>query len=95
MAYFEIGSNIAIPCKVSPGPFDDELLVEFDSLDGKVSGFTRNENISEKGGQQFIRGMVKDVTGDIVTVMVRGSFFTTNGLAKVPSGNLENLPLAA
>jgi transcriptional regulator of nitric oxide reductase len=95
MMKLERGSVIGLPCKVNPGPFDDELLVEFDTLDGKVSGFTNRSNIRENGGRQFIRATVKSVSGETVTVMVQGSFFTTNGLANVQSNSIESLPLAA
>lgn len=95
MATYKIGSTIGIRCKVIPGPFEEEMLVEFDSLEGKVSGFTNQENIRETGGQHFIRGRIESVNGDVLTVMVKGSFFTTNGLAHVPSNTVENLPLAA
>ena len=95
MPQFEIGSSIAIPCKVNPGPFDDEVLVEFDTLDGTVSGFARTENIREMEGQSFIRGTVLEVSDGVITAMVEGSFFTTNGLANFTPDRIEPLALAA
>lgn len=95
MADFAIGSYIAIPCKVNPGPFDEEVLVEFDTLDGVVSGFARQANIKEMEGQHFIRGKVLEVRQGVVTAMVEGSFFTTNGLAKFTPDRIETLSLAA
>lgn len=95
MTNLTIGNYIGIPCKVNPGPFEDEVLVEFESLDGTVSGFSRRENIQEMEGQSFIRGKVREVRGDKVAVMVEGSFFTTNGLATVTSQGLEPLGIAA
>lgn len=89
------GEFVGIPCNVSPGPFEEELLVDFDTLDGQVTGFAKKENIQEIEGQQHIKGQVLSVHRDYVTVMVEGSFFTTNGLANVPSDKVENLPLAA
>ena len=81
MAQISVGSDIGIPCKFTPGPFDEEVIVEFDTLDGMVSGFTRTTNVKETGGQQLIRGRVLEVNQNVITAMVEGSFFTTNGLA--------------
>lgn len=95
MAKLQVGGYIAIPCKVNPGPFEDELQVEFSSIEGTVSGFTAQRNITHKGGRPFITGRVQAIEGDVVTVMVAGSFFTTNGLANFRSSTLEELPVAA
>lgn len=95
MAKIEIGNNVGVPCSVGVGPFEDEVLVEFDTLDGKVSGFARSKDITVIGGQHYIRGRVVSVERDCVSVMVSGSFFTTNGLAHVSQRSVEALPLAA
>lgn len=95
MAKIEIGNYVGIPCSVSAGPFEDEVLVEFDTLDGKVSGFAQLEDITQMGGQRYIRGKILSIGRDSMSVMVNGSFFTTNGLAHVSQRSVESLPLAA
>jgi hypothetical protein len=79
----QIGQQIRIPCKVQPGPFAEEPLVTFDSIDGPVSGFVRNEELEEVAGQPTIRVVIRAIEKDHLEVWIRGSFFTTNGLANV------------
>lgn len=88
-----VGDLIGIPCTVSEGPFEGEVLVEFDTIDGKVSGFTNSDNVRESDSQMCIRAEVISVESDHLVVMVEGSFFSTNGLANV--GLNQPLPLAA
>ena len=78
-----VGQQVWIPCKVQPGPFSEEPLVTFDSIDGPVTGFVNLDELKEGG---FVRGLVRDIAKDHVEVWIRGSFFTTNGLANVPAG---------
>ena len=85
MAKFVTGDLIGIPCKVEEGPFDNECIVEFESSDGTVSGFTSSANIREEGGRHFIKGQILAVEGEALRVRVEGSFFTTNGLATFSS----------
>lgn len=77
------GSLIGIPCKVSDGAFEEEILVEFETMDGIISGFTTTENIQEIGGEYHIKAAVVSVESDHLVVNVYGSFFSTNGLANV------------
>ena len=56
MSSIKVGDLIGIPCQVSEGPFEDEQLVEFDTMDGKVSGFTTSNNVSEINSQTYVRG---------------------------------------
>jgi hypothetical protein len=79
----QIGQQIRIPCTVQPGPFSEERLITFDSTDGPVSGFVRSDEVEEKSGQPAIRGIVRAIEKDHLEVWIRGSFFTTNGLANV------------
>lgn len=79
----QIGQQIRIPCRVQPGPFAEELLITFDSIDGPVSGFVNSEESEEVAGQPTIRGIVRAIEKDYLEVWIRGSFFTTNGLANV------------
>jgi hypothetical protein len=86
MANFAPGQKIRILCEVQRGAFPTELLVTFDTAEGPISGFVRSENVERiEGHEGYIRGTVKEVEGDTITVMVEGSFFTTNGLAYLKS----------
>lgn len=77
------GDRVQIKCEVKPGPFSGERLVTFDTLDGLISGFVREKDLTDNGGEWFIGGVVKSVESDHLVVKVRGSFFTTNGIANV------------
>jgi hypothetical protein len=79
----QIGQQVKIPCEVQPGPFSEERLVTFQSIEGSVSGFVKREELEEAGGQPTIRGVIRAIEKDYLEVWVRGSFFTTNGLANV------------
>ena len=79
-----IGQKAWIRCKVQPGPFSEEPLVTVDSIDGPVTGFVSSEELKTDQGNQFVRGIVQGVAADHIEVWIRGSFFTTNGLANVP-----------
>src|SRR5713226_7741114 len=82
MPNFSVGQTVRIKCEVRPGPFPGEFLVAFETAQGPVSGFVRGEDfekIDESEG--FVFGAIIEVSSDTLTVMVRGSFFTTNGLA--------------
>jgi hypothetical protein len=85
MANFKPGDEVLIQCEIGPGAFPQEMLVTFETIDGPTSGFVRKDQISlsDKNGVGFINGTVKAVTDDVLTVMVRGSFFTTTGLASL------------
>lgn len=83
MKQIRAGSTIGIPCDVSDGAFENELLVEFETLDGKISGFTSVENTKKIGEKSYIRAEVLSVERDHYLVRVEGSFFSTNGLANV------------
>ena len=93
MPALKVGDLIGIPCTVSDGPFESELLVEFETMDGTISGFTASENVKEINGQLCIRAEILAVESEHYLVKVDGSFFSTNGLANVAYG--KPLPLAA
>lgn len=93
MSSIKVGGVIGIPCQVSDGPFEDEILVEFDTMDGKISGFTLRENVREINSRVYIKAQVLSVKTDYLVVMAEGSFFSTNGLANVELS--QSLPLAA
>jgi hypothetical protein len=78
------GQQIWIRCKIQPGPFSEEFLVTIESIDGPISGFIRNDELSDgPDGQPRVRAIVRRVAKDFVEVWVKGSFFTTNGLTNV------------
>ncbi len=76
-----IGQQVWIRCKVQAGPFSEEPLVTVESIDGPVTGFVNRDELKE---ESFVRAVVRNVVSDHVEVWIKGSFFTTNGLANVP-----------
>jgi hypothetical protein len=87
MAGFEVGQTVHIPCELQPGPFPTEYLVTFEAVEGPVSGFVRAQDVSRNaGGKAYISALVKEISADTLTVIVKGSFFTTTGLAHLNSG---------
>lgn len=83
MAKFEAGTVIGIPCEVKPGPFSEERFISFDTTDGPVTGFVRETDLNETDHRWRVRAVVVNVLEDVIEVRVRGSFFTTNGLATI------------
>ena len=81
-----VGQQVWIPCKVQPGPFSDEPLVTFEGIDGPITGFVNIDELKETAGQTMVRGIVRNIEKDHIEVWIKGSFFTTNGLANVPAG---------
>lgn len=80
----EAGDVIGIQCDVRPGPFSGERMITFDTTEGPISGFVRAEDLKRTNSQWYVRAVIQNVEGDVLHVRVRGSFFTTNGLASVP-----------
>jgi hypothetical protein len=78
------GMKIKIPCKVRPGPFSDDRLITLNTVDGYISGFVKEKDLITKDGKQFIGGVVQLIETHHLVVMVKGSFFTTNGIANIP-----------
>ena len=82
MARFTPNQSVLIRCEIQAGPFPTECLVTFQTVDGPVSGFVRRDDVRKlAGGEGYISATVKEVSAETVTVVVEGSFFTTNGLA--------------
>ena len=79
------------------GPFPDESLVCILAPSGEISGFAKNSDIDHLDKNKgYVRAIVRSVEGDSVTVLLAGSYFTTAGIAKLPTGwARENLALAA
>jgi hypothetical protein len=79
-----VGQQVWIRCTVQPGPFSDEPLVTIESVDGPVTGFIASDELKAgPGGEQRVRGVVRNIERTFVEVWIQGSFFTTNGLANV------------
>jgi hypothetical protein len=79
-----IGDIVGIQCTVQPGPFSGERLISFDTVDGPISGFVKDEDLKEVEGQWYCRALIQNMHDDVLSVRVKGSFFTTNGIAEVP-----------
>jgi hypothetical protein len=83
MEKIKTGTIIQILCEVQPGPFSGERLITFETLDGPISGFVKENALTSKNGKWSIEGTIQSVEADRLVVKVRGSFFTTNGIANV------------
>jgi hypothetical protein len=77
------GDVITVPCLVKQGPFSQERLITFETMDGSVSGFVQTDLLKEVGGRWYVPAIVLEIKGDAVKVRVAGSFFNTNGLATI------------
>ena len=84
MSGITVGDVVGIQCTVQPGPFSDERLISFDTVDGPISGFVNEVDLKQVNETWLVRAEVLGVRGDILEVRVAGSFFTTNGLANIP-----------
>ena len=82
---FKAGDFVGVKCEVQPGPFDGERLVTVETVDGVISGFVKDTELRETAGSWEVRGQVRSMTSSVITVMIFGSFFTTNGIATIPS----------
>lgn len=78
---FKPGETVAIHCDIQPGPFPGEFLVTVQTAQGPISGFVRQDQLVELGGNKQLRGVVKETETDHLLVWLHGSFFTTTGLA--------------
>ncbi len=84
MSEMKVGDIIGIQCDVRPGPFSGERMITFDTVDGPISGFVREPDLTQKNSQWYVRAIIQDIQDEVLHVRVKGSFFTTNGLASVP-----------
>jgi hypothetical protein len=84
MSEMKVGDVIGIQCDVRPGPFSGERMITFDTVAGPISGFVREPDLIEKKSQWYVRAVIQAIKDDVLEVRVKGSFFTTNGLASVP-----------
>lgn len=96
---FTNGDEVMIRGDVSQGVFENEYSVVIHTESALISGFVRDEDmIKVEGAKGYIRAIVHQVTSDTVTVRILGSFFTTNGLARLSQDwakdNIERLTAA-
>lgn len=82
---FQTGDFVGVRCEVKPGPFDGERLITVNTVDGPISGFATESELRQSDEQWEVRGKIREVNGNIITVLIYGSFFTTNGIASITS----------
>jgi len=80
MPEFKPGDAVAVPANVQQGAFPGEYLVEVSTKSGPVSGFVRERDIVEQN--KTIQAIVRESTPTSLSVMLSGSYFSTNGLAE-------------
>ncbi len=81
----KIGDTIGVQCEVRPGPFEGEKMITFDTVHGPTSGFVRSSELRHQETQWYVRAKIQNIIDDdTLEVRVRGSFFTTNGVASIP-----------
>jgi len=85
MPNLEPGEKVLVPTSVGEGAFPGENLVTVETKTGPVSGFAKTANIVHRHGDSYLMAEVQDVSEDTLTVRLFGSFFTTTGLAYIPS----------
>jgi hypothetical protein len=82
------GETVLVPTNVKAGAFPGERLVTVSTSAGPVSGFAKADAIVNRGTEQYLVAEVKNVSAQTLTVKLTGSFFTTTGLADIPSAQV-------
>lgn len=80
------GQTVLVPTDVQPGAFPDEKLVTVNTISGPISGFAKNNFIVSRNNSNYLQARVKNVSTNVLTVVLFGSFFTTTGLADIRKG---------
>ena len=84
------GDTVSLNAQFETGAFPDDVLVTFKTVDGDVSGFVKQGNaVRDVGGKPVLIGQVQDITDSILTLFIRGSFFTNSGFVKIRSDQLQ------
>lgn len=80
-----VGQEIWIPCSAEPGPFSDERLISIEGEDGVISGFVSDQEVgTSHGGGHIVRAVIRGIENNgVLSVWVKGSFFTTAGLTHI------------
>ena len=82
MTHLERGQVIGVPCRVFPGAFPHEAMVIIETMTGEVSGFVRRDELTRiEDDHGYVRARIVNVSEDTISVLLKGSFFTTTGLA--------------
>ena len=92
MPKFKEGQIVEVRCKIHPGAFPTEYLVTIETSPQPVSGFVKRDDVHRTAGEDvgYLLGAIKEVSEDKVVVMIRGSFFTTTGLASFSQREAES-----
>ena len=84
------GEEVRIPCTATQGAFEDERLVSIETIEGPIAGFidAGEVRVAENGGT-YVCGIIQRVNGEQIVIKLRGSFFTTTGIAYFSRQQLE------
>lgn len=83
-----LGKTVLVPTQVKAGAFPGEKFITISTSSGPVSGFAKADSIVDLAGNQYIVAEVQNATAKTVTVRLAGSFFTTTGIAEIPSSEI-------
>ncbi len=72
---FQLEQSVNIPCHIGTGAFPDEYLVTLTTQNGPSSGFVQARHVNKPAGS--IRGIIRKIDGETITVQLPGEFFTT------------------
>lgn len=86
---FAQGTRIPVHCSVSQGAFLDEYLITIDTTEGSISGFIDSREVFTDEDGHYVNGIVQEIKGDKIVIMLPGSFFTTTGIAHFSRDMLE------
>ena len=87
---FAQGEEVRIPCTTTQGAFEDERLISIDTVKGPIGGFINSEDVKvDDNGEEYVVGVIQYVEGDNATIRLRGSFFTTAGIAYFSRQQIE------
>ena len=86
----QLGGEARIPCTATQGAFEDERLITIETIKGPIAGFidARELKVDENGGT-YVCGVIQQVRGEELVIKLRGSFFTTTGIAYFSRQQLE------
>ena len=77
------GDTLYIPVEIGDGAFLGERLITFETLEGPISGFIKNDQVINRGDISFVEAKVVDIDSNRFAIRLHGSFFTTTGLAHI------------
>ena len=83
---FKKGEVVGIPCEVCDVMFLGDRVVGIPTIDGEIEGFVQPTELRQVGDQWQIRGVVDRIERDHLVAWVRGDFFRTAGIVKLPLG---------